>query len=167
MKTTLKNLQINTDFQNYEVLKMENIKIENAQISHLQFAKDLLEEFKLPFEDIEKHFENFLIAKINNTAIGLIGMEKYSHIALLRSFAIKKEFQNSGTGKMLLDALKQLAKDSGISEFYLLTTTADRYFAKNGFSRLSRENLPPEIQNTEEFKGLCPASAICMKHSLN
>jgi amino-acid N-acetyltransferase len=45
---------------------------------------------------------------------------------------------------------------------YLLTTTAEGYFPKLGFERISRGDVPASIQASVEFTSACPASAIVM-----
>jgi hypothetical protein len=47
-------------------------------------------------------------------------------------------------------------------DLYLLTIMAETFFAKRGWARIDRGNAPEVICRTEEFKGLCPARAICM-----
>ena len=45
---------------------------------------------------------------------------------------------------------------------YLLTLTAEDYFATRGFARVGREHVPETVMQSREFLGLCPASAIAM-----
>ena len=48
---------------------------------------------------------------------------------------------------------------------FLLTTTAESYFGKRGYSTTSREAVPEAIRNTKEFASVCPSSAVVMvKH---
>jgi amino-acid N-acetyltransferase len=56
---------------------------------------------------------------------------------------------------------------AGVSTAYLLTTTADEFFADLGFEEIPRETVPPSIQTTTEFSDLCPETAVCMKRELN
>lgn len=50
-----------------------------------------------------------------------------------------------------------------VTELYLLTTTAESFFADLGFDRIQREDTPPAIQQTSEFHDLCPETATCMR----
>ena len=49
---------------------------------------------------------------------------------------------------------------------YLLTTTAEGYFPKFGFERITRAEVPPSVQASVEFATACPASAIVMRKRL-
>ena len=58
------------------------------------------------------------------------------------------------------------AKEKDIKQLYLLTLTADRFFEKECFERISRESMPEAIQNTTEFTSICPVSSVCMKKEI-
>jgi N-acetylglutamate synthase-like GNAT family acetyltransferase len=51
---------------------------------------------------------------------------------------------------------------NGVSALYLLTPTAEAFFARRGDVRISREAAPPVLHRTAEFAALCPASAACL-----
>jgi amino-acid N-acetyltransferase len=146
---------------------MVNVTINNSEKKYLGTVKEILKNSVLPFEDIDEHFEHFLLAELTNDIIGIIGLEQYSKSALLRSFAVAVRYQHRGIGKKLLENLLESAKQKGIETIYLLTTTAQTYFERNGFKIIERNSLPEEIQNTKEFKSLCPVSAICMYRLIN
>ena len=132
----------------------------NAQL------KKLLADADLPFEDVDAHLNNFLIAELDNEMIGAIGLEKYNHIALLRSFVVDEKYRNHKIGQKLFDELLSHAKSKHIGTIYLLTETAEKFFSRNGFLPTDRSSVPPEIQNTTEFKSICPSSALIMKKNL-
>ena len=46
---------------------------------------------------------------------------------------------------------------------YLLTTTAERYFPRFAFKRITREDVPDSLQASVEFRDACPASAVVMR----
>lgn len=50
---------------------------------------------------------------------------------------------------------------------YLLTTSAESYFPKFGFVRVTREHVPASVKESIEFRSACPASAIVMWKPLN
>jgi amino-acid N-acetyltransferase len=51
-------------------------------------------------------------------------------------------------------------------EIYLLTTATEHFFNRIGFKVINRSMAPAAIQNTTEFKKLCPSTAICMRMKL-
>ncbi len=85
---------------------------------------------------------------------------------LLRSLAVEGAYRGRGLGRALVLEMIGHAKDSGINQLYLLTLTADRFFGKEGFERISRECMPEAIQNTMEFTSICPVSSVCMKKEI-
>jgi amino-acid N-acetyltransferase len=55
----------------------------------------------------------------------------------------------------------------GLRALYLLTTTAEHYFPRFGFTRVDRSAVPADIRATEEFRSACPASATVMARPLS
>ena len=58
------------------------------------------------------------------------------------------------------------ARCRAAKRFYLLTTTAEAFFARRGFERIARQAVPAAIASTKEFNSLCPSSAICMTRAV-
>jgi amino-acid N-acetyltransferase len=110
----------------------------------------------------EASLQLFLVTRLDNHIVGVVGLECYEDVALLRSLAVAKEHSGFGIGKELVAAAEKLAAESGIKSLYLLTTSADRFFAGLGFRRLQRELAPLAIKSTSQFSSLCPATAILM-----
>jgi amino-acid N-acetyltransferase len=140
-------------------------KIRAATLSDLQEIVHLLEEVKLPSEDISNHLNNFLVW-FDNSLRGCIGLEVYDEVALLRSAAVSPDSQGMGIGKKLTRAIIAYARLRGVKYLYLLTTTAEKFFQKEGFVVMNRDDVPESIKSTTEFSHLCPDSAICMCFNL-
>ncbi len=140
--------------------------IRKAQKSDLQEISSLLKNNDLPDSDISEHMENFIVVCNDDTIFGCIGMEKYGKIALLRSLAVSEDHRGKGYGKLLTESMLDSAQKSGITFLYLLTTTADKFFAKYGFITVARNDVDDAIKNTAEYKYLCPDSAIVMKKDI-
>jgi amino-acid N-acetyltransferase len=137
-------------------------KICPATTADEEHIRALLAGAQLPHEDIHEHLRNFLVAKQNNAVVGAVGLEMYDRLALLRSLVVTSSYQGKGLGRMLYDRIVAYARLHGVREVYLLTTTADRLFRKQGFVQVDKKQLPAVIKETNEFKHLCPASAVCM-----
>ncbi len=97
---------------------------------------------------------------------GVVGLEVCGEVALLRSLVVAPDWQGLGLGSALLAHAERAARQLGIAALYLLTTTAEAFFARRGYVRIPREVAPPVIQQTTEFAALCPASAACMTKPL-
>jgi len=127
----------------------------------------LLGEASLPSTDLtEAKLEHFLGSGASDAPEGIVGLELYPPIALLRSLAVAPAIRGRGLGSALLSDAEQYARRHAVKEIYLLTTTAERFFARAGYERVARESAPPAIRDTDEFATLCPASSALMRKRL-
>jgi amino-acid N-acetyltransferase len=123
----------------------------------------LLDSASLPHTDLtEASLQQFLVARRDNHIVGVVGLDCYEDVALLRSVVVAKEHSGFGIGKQLVAAAETFAAKIEIKSLYLLTTTADRFFAGLGFRRLQRDLAPQAIKRTSQFSSLCPATAVLM-----
>lgn len=123
----------------------------------------LVKECGLPYEDInQEKLKSFIVAKINNSIIGCIGIEIFNHDGLLRSLAVNNEYRNQEIGGELYRKLLSFSTKSGVTTLHLLTTTAENYFIKKGFIKTDRSNAPQTIKVTAEFSTLCSSSSTYM-----
>ena len=141
--------------------------IRDAKKDDLKEIRFLLDNASLPSVDIENHLQNFLVLETSANLLGTIGLECYGNTALLRSLAVQNDYQNKGYGKELCYALLSKVKKMNINSIYLLTETAERFFSKEGFRKIAREDVPYLIKQTKEFSNLCPETAVCMVKILN
>jgi amino-acid N-acetyltransferase len=129
----------------------------------LKAAVALLKAQGLPAEDVtEEHLQHFLFLGSDRSPIGLVGLEVYGADALLRSLVVEQGERGRGLGSRLVERAEYHAASQGASTIYLLTTTAERFFARLGYLRIERIQAPPAIQGTREFANLCPASSVLM-----
>ena len=127
----------------------------------------LLHEAKLPTADLtEAHLQHFLARGAEDAPDAVVGLELYPPVALLRSLAVAAPSRGRGLGANLLSEAERYAKSRDVKEIYLLTTTAERFFARSGYERILRDAAPPAIRETQEFSSLCPASSACMRKRL-
>lgn len=126
----------------------------------------LLEKANLPVAGVEDNFENFLVLLDDDRIIGAVGLEVYGQKALLRSMVVAKAHQRKGHGKRLCETVLRNARDQQLVEIYLLTETAERFFAAQGFEAIDRELVDEGVRSAEEFRSLCPSTATCMRLNL-
>ncbi len=130
--------------------------------------KQLLEECDLPYEDIKaSHLQNFWILRDDKEIVGVIGIEPLGSSALLRSLAVLPRCRAKGIATQLTEKAEEYAQSQKIAVLYLLTTTAESFFKKQGYRITDRASAPPLLQETTEFQNLCPDSAVCMYKNLN
>lgn len=129
----------------------------------LQAAVALLTAAGLPSSDLtEPLLEHFLFSGPREAPTGLVGLQLYDRVALLRSLAVAPDVQRSGLGSALLEQAEGYAHARGVRSLYLLTTTAERFFTGRGYRRTARESCPAAIRSTSEFASLCPASSALL-----
>ena len=124
----------------------------------------LLRGASLPTEGVEEHFSDFLVAADSaRRVVGAIGMERYAdRTGLLRSAVVDPSLRNTGIGSKLYERLLEGARSSGIRRIILLTTTAERYFTRKGFTAIPRLTVSGPVTQSTEFTSACPESAVCM-----
>ncbi|NQV14969.1 GNAT family N-acetyltransferase [bacterium] len=143
-----------------------SILIKPINDTELYEIKHLLDNSGLETADLKNNNIKLFTYTDNDKLHGVIGLEAYAPIGLVRSFAVKKEFQGQRIGFKLLDFLLDDCAKAGFEKLYLLTTTAEKYFRRNGFKVISRDLAPEEIKSTSEFSELCPVSAVLMEKVL-
>jgi len=130
-------------------------------------VRALLAAAGLPVADLTAaHLDDFWGCDDGANLIGVVGLEIYGTVALLRSLAVAPAWQGRGLGAALLAHAERAARQRGIAALYLLTTTAEAFFARRGHVRLPRQAAPPVLRQTAEFAALCPASAVCLTKAL-
>lgn len=142
------------------------LTLQRAEAASLPLLKNLLASENLPTEDLNADMQLFysLAGSPNDQEILTCGgYEQYGNIGLLRSVAIHPKNQGKGIGKQWMRLLLEKGQELGLEEIYLLTTTAEGFFQKIGFTTIPRENVPAAIQNSEEFSSICPSSAALMR----
>ena len=141
--------------------------IQLAALSDRPIVRALLSDARLPVEDLDRAAQiTFLIARSNGQPVGAIGLERYGNAGLLRSLVVAPEHRLLGLGHELVHALEQHARASGITDLVLLTETAETFFARLGYSAISRDQAPAAVTHSAEFRTLCAATAACMTKPL-
>ena len=138
------------------------MKIRNATSSDFPEVERLLLASKLPLEGVKENFSSFVVAEEAGTIAGAIGLEKYGSAALVRSAVVSPSSRGTGVGRQLVERVLQRANEEGIDDIYLLTTTAENYFPKFGFTPTTRSAVPESVKASAEFRGACPDTAVVM-----
>ena len=146
------------------------MKFTFASVEDEKEIKAVLSSAGLHHQDIKPaHLQHFLVLKdeINSAVTGVVGLELGDNNALLRSLAVIESERGKGLATQLLYKIEKYARSQQIDTLYLLTLTAERFFAKQGYQKTDRKSAPAAIQETAEFKSLCPETAVCMKKRLS
>lgn len=139
------------------------VTIRAATQSDIPAIETLLLASRLPADEVKEHIANFFVTEDQEKLVGVGGLENCGEgIGLLRSLAVLDEYRKRGIARQLCEHLLAHARQSGISGLYLLTITAQGYFAKLGFAPVARDKAPEAIKNTRQFRETCPESAVLM-----
>lgn len=129
----------------------------------LDDVRVLLTDVGLPIDDLdEEMLDEFLIAESDDIIVGLVGLQVYDTVGLLRSLVVANDTRRAGLGGRLVGAIEAAAQTAGIDELWLLTIDAQQYFERHGFNVVARDMAPDSIRKTEEFRELCPSDAYLM-----
>jgi amino-acid N-acetyltransferase len=127
------------------------------------FVKRLLAEVGLPWSDLTAaHMDQFFGCGSITALDGVVGLKLYESVALLRSLAVTANCRRRGCAPALVAQAELLARKQGVKKIYLLTTTAEHFFARLGYASVARASAPAVIQQTHEFSSLCPSSSVLM-----
>jgi amino-acid N-acetyltransferase len=144
-----------------------DIEIRPAEASDLTVATAWLSGEGLPTDDLTvDHMDSFIVATRAGKPVGMIGIEKFGDIGLLRSLFVDEVGRGAGLGARLVAALELRAHSEHIGELWLLTIDADPYFTRHGYVVAERDDAPIAIRSTAEFSDLCPGDAVLMHKRL-
>ena len=149
-----------------EIRNCDCLELRTARSADLPKVLALLGRAQLPTAGVAESLHNFIVAEREDELIGVAGLEVYGASALLRSVAVEDSWRGSGVGRTLIDRALDEARRAGIEDVFLLTTTAENYFPRFGFSCVRREQVREEVRASVEFQDACPASAMVMRKSL-
>lgn len=142
------------------------MELRPAQPHEAEAIRSLLRDSELPTDDLGTARIEFLVAVDDAGLVGVGGIEAYGEAGLLRSLAVRLDRRGDGVGARLVEALETHARRSALRELALLTTTAAPFFAARGYRQIGRDTMPAALQESAEFRALCPASAVCMSKPL-
>jgi amino-acid N-acetyltransferase len=126
-------------------------------------ARGLLAAASLPTSDLtDEQLTSFFYCGPATKPAALVGLEIYGAEALLRSLVVDPSLRTTGLGSALVERVEAHAANHGVGTLYLITTTAEAFFARRGYHRIDRAVAPAAIRSTREFAGLCPASSAFM-----
>jgi N-acetylglutamate synthase-like GNAT family acetyltransferase len=133
----------------------------------LSAVTELLARVDLPSSDLDQgSLSTFFGTVCDDELVGLVGLELYRSVALLRSLVIDVSARNHGLGRVLVNHAEEFARSKEVQCVYLLTNTAESFFARLGYISVSRDFAPDEIRATTQYSDLCPTDSALMKKRL-
>jgi len=139
---------------------------ESASAADLVPIRALLEASGLPTSDLASAQPEFAVIRERGQVVAAGALQRYGSSALLRSVVVTPARRRSGLGQIIVAELERLARASQITRLILLTETAAEFFTRQGYRVIERGAAPKDMQESAEFRSLCPTSATCMAKSL-
>mgnify|MGYP001125538538 CR=1 FL=1 len=132
-----------------KVSDLEQICLIEGQNYKFPWSKKSFEE-EIKISDSGKGF--FLVLKIGKEIIGYVCCRKIIDEANIINISIKKEFQNRGYGRKLLNYLLKNVEKENIKNIYLevreSNSIAQKLYQKLGFRKFAlRKNFYPDNEN--------------------
>lgn len=120
----------------------------------------------LPAEDLEQHLRVFRVVERDGGLIACVALERHGSDGYLRSVAVAAAHRGAGLGARLTEEMQREAAAEGLRDLWLMTLSAEPFFARLGFVRLPREQSPPWLRSHDHYLTYCPAGAIVMRRPL-
>lgn len=137
-----------------------------AASADLIAVRCLLEGAGLPTSDLAAAQPEFLAIHEDGKLVAAGALQRFGSSALLRSVVVSHDYRGMGLGSTITLELERRARDTNIVRLILLTQTAAQFFARRGYQVIERSAVPADVQQSEEFRSLCPSSATCMAKTL-
>ena len=145
----------------------ENV-LRPAATADLDAVERLLRDSDLPLDGVREQFgPSYAVVEVDGRIVAVEGIERYGEAGLLRSAAVASDYRGQRLGDALTRNRITWAREQGLQELWLLTTTAADYFPRFGFVRTERTSAPEALQQSPEFRDACPASAVAMRLTLS
>lgn len=148
--------------------------IRKAKISDIKQIQNLVNYFAeknimlaRSLNELYENLRDFWVYEENKKIFGCCALHiSWDNLAEIKSLAVKKERQNKGIGKTLVNACINEAKDLGAKKIFVLTYKPG-FFMKYGFKKIKHSDLPHKIWaeciNCPKFPN-CQETAL-MKHT--
>jgi N-acetylglutamate synthase-like GNAT family acetyltransferase/protein-tyrosine-phosphatase len=141
------------------------ISVGPASGGDLDAIKRLLVGSLLPSRDVGGARQRFIVASENGRLIGCAGLQLAGPDGLVRSMAVHWTRRNAGLGSRLHQRLLFEAQLTGVRTLYVVTSTAEDFFAGHGFKKVAAGAVPPELQASEEFTAFVPGGSTVMSRA--
>ncbi len=132
----------------------------------LDGIKRLLGASLLPSRDVGAPGQRFIVACEHGRLIGCAGLQVAGEDGLVRSMAVHWTRRNAGLGSRLHRRLLFEAVLAGVKTLYVVTTTAEDFFAGHGFRKIAAKEVPAALQASEEFTAFVPGGSTVMRRAV-
>ncbi len=128
----------------------------------LAVIRGLLEQAGLPTSDLAEANPQFAVVREGGRIVAAGALQTFGSVALMRSVVVARDRRGVGLGRIIVQQLETIARAARVGRLIMLTLTAADFFAHQGYRVIERFDAPIDVQASDEFRSLCPASATCM-----
>lgn len=127
-------------------------------------VRALLTDNDLPLDGLDQAWLTLVTTDAAGVT-GCVALERHvgsgSPVFLLRSLAVRSDRRGTGLGQGLVAAALQAADHNvgASAQVALLTTSAEKYFPRHGFTPTSRALLPDALNSSSQLNGVCSDTA--------
>lgn len=126
----------------------------------------LLHDGGLPAGAARERVGRTVVAEVDRHILATAAWEPLDGVALLRSVATSPKARGLGLGmQVVAGVLRGIAKTDA-RDVYLVTTDAEDFFKRCGFTTVPRDELPQPVAKHPQVTRECPSSAPVMKLTL-
>ena len=86
----------------------------------------------------------------------------FGDLGLLRSVAVREDLRGFGLGMLAVAAAAREARTTGLGRLALFTESAQRFFARLGFTPVARSELPDSLRTSPQATEECAETAVAM-----
>jgi amino-acid N-acetyltransferase len=130
-----------------------------------QRIHELLNQASLPTDGLRVEDAIVALDDNTNTVSGVVALERFGHVAMLRSLVVDPDKRREGLGSKLVIAALEVARWSGIEEVHLFTEDAQGFFTKFGFEAVSAKRTREAVPDSPLVSGTCCSTATAMRLS--
>jgi N-acetylglutamate synthase-like GNAT family acetyltransferase len=128
---------------------------------------DLLALSGLPLDGVKEHLNEFVVGENGCTVVACAGLERYGRFGLVRSVAVDPDARGTGLGRRIVEAVIDKAREKGVEELVLLTTTAPGFFARHfAFEVTTRDAYDEVFAASPEWSLPRCSTAVVMRKLL-
>lgn len=139
------------------------ISFEPASGGDVDALKPMLAAALLPSRDVVgPPRQRFVVARQDGRMLGCAGLQVAGEDGLVRSMTVRWTRRNAGLGTRLHQRLLFDAVLAGVRTLYVVTTTAEGFFARLGYRRVTPDQVPAELRRSEEFTAFVPGGGVVM-----
>ena len=126
--------------------------IRKARFSEIEEIQRLINRYAqegalLPrsLNELYENLRDFFVWEEKGKILGCCALHiSWEDLAEIKSLAVNKRARGRGMGSRLLQSALSEAKDLGVKKVFALTNQ-EKFFKKNGFKKIEKENLPHKI----------------------